>query len=127
MKGYWHADRIETSTLRGFPDLVFSTETKTGFIELKAIKERPKRPTSKLGINLSPLQVAWLKKRREYAGSNCFVFVKIQASKEYLLFDAKYADRLNDATNENMPGLIKRWHYQIDPVELKQILDVRWA
>ena len=124
MAPHWEVDRIESgSTTHGFPDVVFATpNVPTGYIELKAISEVRKRDTSKLGIQLSQMQVAWLIRRRKL-NPWTYVFVKIVPTREYFLWDAQYSHRLNDATRDSMPPPSATWKNKIDPIELLNILE----
>jgi len=76
---------VENSAYPGTPDVNFVE----GWIELKKIKEWPKRRTSKLKIeHYTPQQRVWLLRRWKKGG--CALLL-LQVEKEWLLFDGEVA------------------------------------
>ena len=73
----WHVTRIESSAGNGVPDVSFGIPEKNGFIELKYIKEWPKRESTKVKLPLRPEQKHWLKARGQLSG-NVWVICRIE-------------------------------------------------
>lgn len=92
MKGRWLATRIETETEIGVPDVAYSLPTGHGWIELKWLKELPKRPDTPVNIEcFTALQRKWLKMRGKFA-DKCWLFVGVEDPKEYFLFGWRQVD-----------------------------------
>jgi hypothetical protein len=74
MKVFWHATRIESSAGNGVPDVSFGIDSSqrrqgvNGWIELKYIKEWPKRLSTKVKLPLRPEQRLWIRQRGRVAG-----------------------------------------------------------
>lgn len=84
MRGYWEAQRIESSTGEGIPDVFYTIPGQHGWIELKNLQAMPKRPTTPVKIrHFEALQKHWLAKHGKLGG-NCWLLVK--AAKEWFLF-----------------------------------------
>lgn len=77
MAGRWLATRLESSSGNGVPDVVFSMPNINGFLELKYIKEWPKRPDTKVKLPLRPEQKLWISTRGKMGG-NVWVLCRIE-------------------------------------------------
>ena len=78
MRTAWDAQRHEDKISLGIPDVSFGIcssnfEKINGWIELKYVKEYPKRETTPVKLpHFTPFQRNWLKKRQRYGG-NCWL------------------------------------------------------
>jgi len=79
LAGKWLATRIESNAGNGVPDVVFCVPNINGFMELKFIKEWPKRPETKVKLPLRPEQKLWVETRGK-RGGNVWVFCRIENS-----------------------------------------------
>lgn len=118
-----HEDRFSI----GVPDLSYGAEGVNGWIELKQLKDWPKREATKVPLksaaHFSVEQVNWLLKRGK-KGGNCYLLVKV--GQEYFLFDYTKVQPLwkgltQDTFREQCLGY---WKSQIDPVELIRLLSL---
>jgi hypothetical protein len=95
MVGEWQAYRIEpgTGTIPGIPDVVYAmSPTCAGWIELKYLKEFPKRASTVVKIkHYSPNQRLFLRKWGKLTGK---AFLFCQVGKEYFLFDWETAQHV---------------------------------
>ncbi len=82
----WHVQSHEDRFSVGIPDLSYGFDGVNGWIELKQIKEWPKRPdTPAKPDKYTPEQVNWLMRRGRKAG-HCYVLVRV-GSNEHFLFN----------------------------------------
>lgn len=88
MIGKWHASRIESSAGNGIPDISFGVQGKNGWIELKYIREWPKRQDTKVKLPLRPEQKHWIKNRGQVSGD---VWVLCRIHNEFFLLDYRLA------------------------------------
>jgi hypothetical protein len=86
-----HLVRIENAVYSGTPDVSYcintndASDASEGFMELKYIKEWPKRATTIVRVpHFTPAQRTWLHDRH-IAGGNCFVCLGV--GKSVFLFD----------------------------------------
>lgn len=94
MQGYWEANRIETGTGVGIPDVSYSIYNAHGWIELKWLEKLPANVDTKITIDhFTKIQKHWLKQRGRLAG-HCWVFVHISDSREWFLFDWRQVDEI---------------------------------
>ena len=124
MKGkHFEASRIESSAGNGVPDVAFSVPTKHGWIELKYIKEWPKRPTTLVKLPLRPEQKLWIKNHGQLSGN---VWVLCRIADMFFLLDHKEAAILCEGGTVDTWDAIctKSWHKRIDFNDLWEIL--RW-
>lgn len=83
MLGKWHATRIESSAGNGVPDVSYGIKSDqncwgvNGFIELKYIKEYPKRKTTKIKVPLRNEQKLWIKNRSQFT-NHVWVCMRIE-------------------------------------------------
>lgn len=119
----WHASRIESSAGNGIPDVSFGLPGKNGWIELKYIKEWPKRSTTLVKLPLRPEQKHWIKARGELSG-NVWVICRI----ENMFFLLDYIEAMilcEGGTQDKWVALCtKSWYKRIDFGQLWEIL--RW-
>jgi len=107
MHGFWHATRIESSAGNGVPDISFGVSSPegglglNGFIELKFIKDWPKREDTPLVLPLRPEQKLWIETRGSIAGN---VWVLCRVENDFFLFNDKQA-------LEASRGRIQRWWF----------------
>jgi len=87
MKQYWTADRIEDMLKAGIPDVSYAVPNHQGWIELKYMKEFPKKNTTKVRIyHWTPIQKAWMRKRGRV---NPNVWLLVMVDEEIFLFSYK--------------------------------------
>lgn len=124
MRNFWIADRIENTTKSGVADIIYSCMGKRGFIELKYLKEWPKRPDTPVKIpHLTEIQRAWLSLHEQEANL-CFILLQIE--KDYLLYSAKRIDDLGIFNKKTLFYFcVASWHKQIDFKELANCLQKR--
>ena len=123
MNDHWNAVRIESSTMSGIPDIIYSMEGVRGFIELKYIKHWPKRVNTIIRLkHFTPLQRLFLSSHEESAG-HCFIFLKIE--RDYLLFSAPLdvCTNIGFLRRKELEKLAKKiWHGKINFDELRREL-----
>ena len=83
MAGHWTADRIENMVGAGIPDVTYCCKGTDGWLELKYMKNWPKRESTLIKVGLEDSQYAWMRRRLRNRSKNIFVFV--QVGKEYTL------------------------------------------
>ena len=100
--------RIEShSTNAGIPDLVFADGKKVGFIELKFLKDWPKRETTPVRIRtFTPYQRSFLTKWSKFGSGTCFLLLRV-GKKEFLVFDTFVG--IGELTKQEM--IEKAWLY----------------
>ena len=96
MTGKWLATRIESSAGNGVPDVTFTVPGKHGWMELKYIKEWPKRITTKVKLPLRPEQRLWINTRGQVA-NNIWVLCRIENS--FYLLNHRTADEACEGYN----------------------------
>ena len=122
MLGKWHVSRIESSAGNGVPDVSFGIPGVNGWIELKYIKEWPKRPTTKVKLPLRPEQKHWIKNRGQLSGN---VWVLVRISDDFFLL---YWNTAVQAAEKGMTQFdwfapeIYSWHKEINFSELYDAL-----
>lgn len=91
--------RIESPmTASGIPDLCYSYAGVNGFIELKYMKQWPKRSDTRVRIpHFSKAQKLWLYRHFEF-GNRAFLLIQIED--DYLLFKGKESFLLEDYTKD---------------------------
>ena len=122
MKGRWYATRIETYTENGVPDVTFTVDGFHGWIELKYLKEFPKRETTIVKIpHYTDLQRYFLSTRGKAAG-HCYLLIKV--NREYFLFDYEQAQSVGVSfTKKDFVENSKfYWKNKIDFEELRKAL-----
>lgn len=77
MQGMCLMTRIESSAGNGVPDVIIHHDNGHSFLELKYIKEWPKRPGTKVKLPLRPEQKLWITSRGALSG-NVWVLFRIQ-------------------------------------------------
>ena len=100
--------RIETQIERGIPDVHYTVDGISGWIEGKYL-ETPKRENTKLKLKLSVEQIAWHKSYQFYGGK---VYILVKKDREIYLFDAKDGNDLAiGVTREEweQKALAKNW------------------
>jgi len=125
MIGKWHASRIESSAGNGIPDISFGLPGKNGWIELKYIREWPKRQDTKVKLPLRPEQKHWISARGGLSG-DVWVLVRIQDD----FFLVSWRDCKSAAeqgwTQAEWSGICTmfgmHWHGRINFNELLEIL-----
>lgn len=124
MKGkHFQATRIESSAGNGVPDVAFTIPTKHGWIELKYIKEWPKRPTTLVKLPLRPEQKQWIESRGKLADN---VWVICRIADIFYILDHKEAVMLCEGGTRDMWEVLctRSWSKRIDFDNLWEIL--RW-
>ena len=116
-----HAVPIESRVRAGVPDVAYIN----GWIELKWLRDWPKRVDTIVRIHhYTQQQRIWLRRHWELGGNS---WLLLQVKREWLLFDGPTAymhvgnlDRL-DLTNHAM----RYWDNGLKPVELREFLEVQ--
>lgn len=122
MKNYWKAVRVESSTMSGISDIIYSMngDRIRGFIELKYIKSWPKRANTIIRIShFTPSQRLFLSSHEDSAGY-CYIFLQVE--RDYLLFSASLdiCTRLGSLCRRDLEKLAKKiWHDKINFAELR--------
>lgn len=117
----WHVSRIESSAGNGIPDVSFGLPNKNGWIELKYIKEWPKRPATKVKLPLRPEQKHWIRNRGAISG-NVWVLCRVQ--NDFFLFDHQGCDVLCEGVVQEEWFIMceAHWVNRINFNELYEIL-----
>lgn len=103
-----YIERIENVLGAGFPDVIYTLNGVTGFIEIKSPKEPKKNTTPLFGSNhkLSQEQLNWFQ-TQERAGGRSFIF--IATDKRWLILPGRVADLVNAATVIDIKEM-STWH-----------------
>jgi penicillin-binding protein-related factor A (putative recombinase) len=106
----------------GISDVLYSLEGSRGLIELKYIKEWPKRKTTTVKIkHFTKEQKLFLYKHGRESGL-CFLFLRV-GKKDFLLFDHLQAQNLGKLTKDQMiKKSLAYWKKSIDFTELRFLL-----
>jgi hypothetical protein len=107
--------RVENACGMGMPDVNYID----GWIELKWVRDVPKRKTTPLRIeHYTPEQRVWALRRIAAGGK---VFLLLKAKDEWFLFDGGVAAQyLNKSTLEELRKVaIRTWVKKLNGVELK--------
>lgn len=110
--------RIEDKLTLGIPDVHFCYEGKTGWIELKVLKDYPKKVNTPIKINhLTPHQKQWHKNYTKSLGKS---FVLLKVNKDAFLFDGNNLGCLTDSTIMGLKYVLskKYWENKINYDEL---------
>lgn len=117
--------RIESgATGLGIPDVLYTYEGHHGFIELKQVKDYPKRNYTRVPLRISQEQLNWLYRHGDRGGF-CFVMVKIVVPGHYYLFSHDRLLRIKDFdTQEYIDRSV--WHCKgrIDNTHKYSLLNV---
>lgn len=100
--------RIETQIERGIPDLHYSVNGVSGWIEGKYL-ETPKREGTKLKLKLSVEQIAWHKAYIHYGGR---VYILVKKNRDVYLFHGKDGEILAKGVSRDdfdKMSLAKEW------------------
>lgn len=101
MRGHGHWIRIENSVELGTPDVNGCMDGEEIWIELKALKDWPKRASTQVKIkHYTKEQKQWILDRH-HAGGNAFLFARV--AREYFLFKPGAAQFVDKMTRE-------QWH-----------------
>tara|TARA_Y100000004_G_scaffold152917_1_gene176280 strand:- start:436 stop:834 length:399 start_codon:yes stop_codon:yes gene_type:complete len=106
--------RIETQIERGIPDVHYTVDGVSGWIEGKYI-DTPKRQNTKLKVKLSVEQIAWHKAYKHYGG---LVYILVKKNREIYLFDGSDGEELaKGVTRERFQelSLANKW-IEIDKI-----------
>lgn len=108
MSQVWDASRHEDVSAKGIPDVSFGSRGTHGWIELKFLKDWPKRANTivKLG-HFSLEQKNFLVLRGMQAG-HCFMLLRVGRA-EWLLYDHTQVKRIGFLTRFEMLGLANRY------------------
>jgi hypothetical protein len=99
---------LKTQIERGIPDVHYTVDGVSGWIEGKYL-ETPKRENTKLKLKISVEQIAWHKSYQFYGGK---VYILVKKDREIYLFDAKDGNDLAiGVTREEweQKALAKNW------------------
>jgi hypothetical protein len=116
----------EDKHTEGIPDLSYGLGGICGWIELKQIREVPRRAEDIMKPQkYTPLQVNWLSKRGK-KGGNCFVMVKVGTTKDvtYWIFNFDKAKMVAGGMSmvDYRRHCLGCWHSGINPGELAALL-----
>lgn len=118
----WDAQRHEDKFQLGIPDVSFGLPGVNGWIELKFLKEYPKRRDSVIRIeHYTENQRQWLYRRWKMAGH---VFLLIQISNEFFLFTGQEMALLGNVGNREwyIDRALWYWKKKINFDQLTQLL-----
>jgi hypothetical protein len=131
MGNAWDAQRHEDRCASGVPDISYGIKLgstyRQGWIELKCILSWPKLTKTPVVIpHFTVWQRRWLK-RRCYYGAACWLLLRVDSPREYLLFTAADAASFNavgvNLTQEEMwAKALCVWSRTIDFLELRAML-----
>ena len=100
MRGLWHAQRHEDIYSSGIPDVSYAIDGICGWIELKYIKEWPKRPTTIIRVkHLTKQQRLWLRQRGKRC-DNVFLFLRVNY--DWLLFRHTHVNMIGSLNKEDL-------------------------
>ena len=89
---YGHVVRHENRVEAGTPDVSYTIQGVSGWIELKQLDEPPKRPTTSISItHLTKEQILWAQKERK-AGGRMWMLLKVGQS--FALCDPDLMERI---------------------------------
>ena len=78
--------KIHDKYAGGVPDAMYVGPAGVLFVEYKYLKSLPKRPTTPVKINISPLQIAWLERINQQKFTNiCCVIVIGYANNAFMM------------------------------------------
>ena len=90
MTGYWTAERVENILTAGTPDVSYGVPSHQGWIELKYMRQFPKRDTTKVKIkHWEPIQKQWIVKRGMVSG-NCWMMIRVEDEIFLFSYDQTY-------------------------------------
>ncbi len=117
----WHAQRHEDGICGGIPDVSYSINGQSGWLELKVIPKWPKHSNTVIKIpHFKPSQRVWLFNRGCYGQTWLF----IRAEKEYMLFDGRDVAEIGKSLNKE--ELLKKstvsWEKSVCVKELEELL-----
>lgn len=117
----WHATRIESSAGNGVPDVSFAIPGRwNSWVELKYVREWPKKDATKVKLPLRPEQKLWIKNRGSVAG-DVWVMVRI-ADAFFLLTWEQAVEATSGWTQKEWRLIDTQWEYEIDFPQLTAIL-----
>lgn len=116
-----HLTRIESSAGNGVPDVSVGITGKNLWVELKYIREWPKRPATKVKLPLRPEQKLWIKQRGSLSG-DVWVFVRI--GDDFFLLNWGDAIKACDGwtRDEWWDSITDRWYNRVDFDEFITVL-----
>lgn len=125
MGNRWQANRIESSTSVGIPDVEFAVFGASGWLELKTLDEFPKRDTTNVRIpHFTPEQRLWFRNRAKYK-HDCFLMVRVGS--EHFLFAGYQLPLIGETTAEGWrKQAIRYWPDKVDFDDLAICLEVTW-
>lgn len=92
MKLHGHFDRIENMVGSGMPDVTYCVRGAEGFIELKQIKEWPKRPETVVAIeHYTSQQRIWARQRIAAGGRVWLMLEVVRPRPTYLVFSSDWS------------------------------------
>jgi len=94
MRGQWKADRIETETIDGFPDVVYTCDGVTGYIELKHLPSFPVRADTHVKLHRFTRQQLNFALNVKHYGGKSWMFVEV--GHELFLFDPDAMNAIYD-------------------------------
>lgn len=118
----WDVQSHEDRFSLGIPDLSYADRGVNGWIELKHVKEWPKRASTTVKWKrYTPEQVNWLNKRGKKGGS-CWILV--QVGTEHFVFPFYEGRKLRAGMTEDEfhERCVQYWEEGIEPLELLDIL-----
>lgn len=117
-------NRIESSVGNGIPDVLFCIPQKFLWIELKYVKEWPKRNSTKVKLPLRPEQVIWINSRGNLSG---LVFVLIKIENDFFLIKHNEINELyaNGSTKDEWIDTFKnRKRYWSRRIDFSQLMEM---
>jgi hypothetical protein len=114
--------RHEDKLINGLPDVHYCYKGRNGWIELKYLKEFPKKKNTPISIkHLTEFQLNWINNYLTYGGH---VWILLRIEKEILLIKGVYAQRLKNILREDLYTICaNKWlSHKMDYKELVKTL-----
>jgi len=113
--------RIESCTGNGVPDVACAIKSAHHWIEVKYLKEWPKRETTLVKLPLRPEQKLWIATRGELSG-NVWVFIRIED--DFFLLTWKEAiQACNGWTRDEWKVMAYgSWYFKVDKYTLYSLI-----
>lgn len=108
MRGHWFAHRIETDTVNGFPDVVYTCQGTTGKLELKTLPAFPAKIDTKVQLHRFTIQQVNHALNTQYHGGKAGMFVEI--GKELFYFEPHMMKIIFSGVNTSRFRNLASWY-----------------
>lgn len=118
----WMANRIESSTSAGIPDVEFAVSGASGWVELKSLKKFPSWTDTNVSIpHLTADQRLWFKTRLKFK-RDCWLLVRCEG--DYFLFTGEQVPNIGKWTEQQWRDNAHRvWGGGVDFEDLTHCLE----